>query len=305
MRQSLIYLILVFFSFGLSQELNAQSSSALSQRIGMQGVALPIQQVNLRAKITGQIDTIEVREGSFVHQGDVIFRLHADEAEAKMKVAEIEAKSRGAIESAKAELEFATNYLARIKMLVQKSAANENEYQESKLQYERAKARLAIERERLATSVARYQLAKTELDNFIIRAPFDGYVHQLKAEVGQTIDKQDDIVELVSLKKLRVELFLPVAWVEKMPVGSQQKMEVAAPFQKSIDAKVLHQAKMIESTSRTLRFVFEVDNSQYDLPAGVIVSPIIGSKIQSASSLHRTGKVWATERRGRKSGNTN
>ena len=270
MRSLIIFTLLVLLTINHSQ---GQTTSNYRNAIGRYGVALPMHQVMLRSKVTGQIEDLSVDEGQWVKKGDVLCRLHAEEAIARKEIAKREAESVGGVETAKAELGFAEVQLARIAGLFANAAANQSEYDEAKLQFQRAQARLKSEQERLAVARARYQLAEAELQNYSIRAPFDGYVHQIKGAAGQTITSADDILELVSLEKLRIELFLPFSWKEKLVVGSSHQVQIAAPFKSVVDATVTYQSQMIESTSKTVRFVFEIDNRELKLPAGVIVSP--------------------------------
>ena len=257
-------------------------SQEREDRIGMHGVALPMLQVIMRPTIPGQVSGIPVSEGQHVRKGEVLVQLDAREAVARQRVAELEARSTGILNNARAELEYAKSNFERIRDLFGENASNEREFEEARLRFRMAQAAIDIELERLAVAEARFQLATAELEQYTIVAPFDGIVSQVKVNQGQAVQEIDELLEIVSMDKLRVELFLPVEWTSRLPVGSQQTLQAAHPFSRSVKSTVTYQSRSIESTSGTIRFVFEIDNRNLELPAGI--SATLGHLPQQVST---------------------
>ncbi len=70
--------------------------------------------------------------------------------------------------------------LDRMSKLFKQNAASEQEYNEAELRLDRANAALKIEQEKLAANQARFELAEAELEQFLLRAPFDGQIGFMK-----------------------------------------------------------------------------------------------------------------------------
>lgn len=121
-----------------------------------------LQNIEIRAKVKGFIETINVDEGQHVSAGQLLFTIRPREYEAELIKAKANVK--------KAELE-----LQNVKKLAEKNIVSPNELSMAMAKLEEAKAD-----ENLAELYVTYTK---------IRAPFDGTIDRLKFKIGSLIDE--------------------------------------------------------------------------------------------------------------------
>jgi len=121
-----------------------------------------IQNVEIRAKVKGFLDKINVDEGQFVKAGQLLFTIRPVEFEAELLKAHAEVKA--------AEIEVMNN-----KKLAEKNIVSPTE--------------LATAQAKLDQANAEEKLAALYLSYTSIKAPFDGIVDRIKFKVGSLIDE--------------------------------------------------------------------------------------------------------------------
>lgn len=201
--------------------------------------------VELRARITEQVDEILVGEGEWVSEGDVIVRLdrsqvaieqdlaaaELDRAEADLERLETGHRKseiqtlRAEYEARLAELQGAQKQLQRVEQLVMRHAASRQAFDEQVARVEsltgivdaaqnRLKTieappradELKAARAAVAAAQSRLSIAAIRLSRTEIRAPIDGRVLRVEAEVGELTgpDQQLPLVVLADTRALRV-----------------------------------------------------------------------------------------------------
>ena len=203
------------------------------------GTAIAARKVDLRALVAGEI--VEVGkgmiEGGVVAAGDLLLRIDAFDyegaltearanlSEAKARLTEIEAKIRleqDALASARTQLEFARRDIDRVEALRKSGTVSEKSADDRRLvESQRAEMvsqrenQLAIDRaraEQQRASIGRLEWrvaqAQRNLENTILRAPFDAYVGNVNAEVGRLVGANDQVVTLVDAEALDVRFVL-------------------------------------------------------------------------------------------------
>lgn len=121
-----------------------------------------LQNIEIRAKVKGFIETINVDEGQHVSAGQLLFTIRPREYEAELIKAKANVK--------KAELE-----LQNVKKLAEKNIVSPNELSMAMAKLEEAKA---------DENLAELYVSYTK-----IRAPFDGTIDRLKFKIGSLIDE--------------------------------------------------------------------------------------------------------------------
>ncbi len=166
------------------------------------GYLVARRQAVVSAKIQGRLSELRVEEGSVVRKGDVIARLEnpdfvAQLERSKASLNEFEsqkARADAAIQRAEADLAENRRQLNLSTRLLKDAVVSQDTYDAavsrariSDAQLAQAKAdRLQLDAQR-AGAVANLNYAQAQLDNTIIRAPFDGTVVKKMAEVGESV----------------------------------------------------------------------------------------------------------------------
>ncbi len=166
------------------------------------GYLVARRQAVVSAKIQGRLSELKVEEGSVVRKGDVIARLESPDYVAQVErqkaaLSEFNAqKARADANIQRAEADLAENRRqmnlnarllkdAVISQDTYDAAVSRVRISEAALAQSRAD-RVQIDPQR-AGAVANLAYAQAQLDNTVIRAPFDGTVVKKMAEVGESV----------------------------------------------------------------------------------------------------------------------
>ncbi|WP_286238561.1 efflux RND transporter periplasmic adaptor subunit [Neptuniibacter halophilus] len=148
------------------------------------------QQVALRPRVSGVIESVEFREGSHVKRGDLLFRIDARPFAAE--VARLEAE----LNRAQAALRQARSEAQRAKRLQGRNA----------MSAEQAESRLSVASQRLAelgSVKAALEAARLNLEFTQVRAPIDGQVSNAFITAGNNVQAgQSVLTSLVATDRL-------------------------------------------------------------------------------------------------------
>jgi membrane fusion protein (multidrug efflux system) len=153
------------------------------QFVEMVGTTLGIQDVPIRARVEGFLETMNFREGSFVKKGDLLYTIDAQPFQAKL----VEAQSR--LATARTNLVKAQSDLARIKPLAEIDAVSQQDL-------DGAMAQEAAGRSSVTAAEAAVDLARIELSYTRLKAPIDGLIGLSKAKPGEFVGREPNPVVL-------------------------------------------------------------------------------------------------------------
>ncbi len=153
--------------------------------------------VSLRARVSGQLQSLSFTPGALVRQGSVLAQLDP--------------------RLLQAQLDQARGNVARDQALLQKAQADQRRYADmlargfvSKADYDLYQANLAVARATLQSDRAAQELAQTQLDYASIRAPFDGIAGAPLVWPGAQISADStDLVVLNQVEPVRVAFNIP------------------------------------------------------------------------------------------------
>lgn len=135
-----------------------------------------VQNVEIRAKLTGYLDKIHVDEGAHVKAGQLLFSI--DDREYKEQLA----KRRALLKSEQATVKSCELELQNTRQLVEKGVV-------SKIELEFAKNKLLASKAKVEEALAEEEHARLVLSYTKIRAPFDGVIDRLPIKIGSLIEE--------------------------------------------------------------------------------------------------------------------
>lgn len=138
------------------------------------GVAKAVNRVDLVARVSGFLKSIDYRDGVEVKAGQRLFLIEPDIYEAQV------AQAKAGLGQAETSLDNAQRQLDRQRQLVQKAATAEINLENAQTSQASAKGQIAASRASLTQ--ARLNLAYTT-----VAAPFDGFVTEHQADVGALV----------------------------------------------------------------------------------------------------------------------
>jgi RND family efflux transporter MFP subunit len=188
------------------------------------------------SKATGRLEWLGVREGSSVREGDVLARLENRDVTAKREQAAANVKlAQANLEQAQAELQEAERAFQRSSELLERKFVSQAAHDTAIARLEKARAAISGQRAAIAVAQANLRATQVEVEQTLIRAPFDGVVLTKNANVGDVITpfssalgSQAAVVTMADMSTLEVE-----ADVSESSVG---KVRLEQPCEIQLDA---------------------------------------------------------------------
>ncbi len=235
--------------------------------------------VQVGAEISGRIESVEVDYNDHVQVGQVLARFDRAALEAQLaQIGATLAAAQAALEQAKTDRERTVRDQRRTDQLFAAQsvteAARDNAVAATHLTEQRVSA---AEAEVLAQRAA-YQLAKTNLDHTVIRAPIDGVVITRNVDPGQAVAAmlQTPVLFTVAadLRKMHVIAAVDEADIGEVAVGQSALFTVNAyPTRtfRGVVTKVRNSPQTVQDVV-TYGTEVEVDNTDLALKPGMTAS---------------------------------
>jgi membrane fusion protein (multidrug efflux system) len=157
--------------------------------IDMVGTTLGTQDVPIRARVEGFLESMNFDEGTFVKKGDLLYTVDPQPFQAKL----VEAQSQ--LAAAQTSLAKAAADLGRIRPLAEMKAVSEQDL-------DGAVAQEAAARAYVSAAEAAVELAEIELSYTQIIAPIDGLIGLTKAKPGEFVGREPNPVVLNTLSDI-------------------------------------------------------------------------------------------------------
>ena len=167
----------------------------------------------VKARVSGELQGLSVREGDTVKAGQIIARVESSDYAYRVRQAEQQA------DAAHAQVDIAQRQYDNNAALVKQGFISETALDTSQANLNAAKAnhRAAM----AATEVARKSVADT-----VLRAPISGQVSQRRAQPGERVSPEAPIVEIVDLSRLELEAALTPADSVAVRTGQSAELRV-------------------------------------------------------------------------------
>ena len=182
-----------------------------SEGISANGYVVARTKASVSARIAGRLQYLGVAEGTRVRIGEVIARIESGDFEAQLASAQATA----------AEIEA---QLIQARRDLERAKALRGQGLNSGAELENAETRVAVLGAQLNAAHAQVDLARVNLENTRVRAPFDGTVLRKDAEVGEIVAPSSAgggltrtaIVTMADLGSLEVEVDVNEAYIAQI-----------------------------------------------------------------------------------------
>ncbi len=175
-------------------EVSTVTPDTMTRLIALSGTIEPWKKIDIVPNVSGKIESIVVEAGDFVKQGELLAKLDTEPLELRLKQAE------AAVAAAEANLNDAEVNLERMKKLRDKKTVSPQALEKAQMAYQSAKASY-----QQATS--NLDLARYNLKESIMRAPFSGYITSKNMDEGDNISPMtpgQSVVTLMEISRLKI-----------------------------------------------------------------------------------------------------
>src|SRR5688572_25242383 len=182
------------------------ASIAISGRLAAEtaeGFTEPFRTVHVATSEVGLLQSLQVKVGSQVAQGQLLGMLDDDLQRAQLTIAEQQASARGRLRASEAERAVNERRYEKLSQLAKNGQASNEEIERAKANLEIAVAKLLVEQEELRLLELHLNRAKIALEKRSVRAPLAGVVAEVHRQVGEVVSPAaPQIVTLVELDPL-------------------------------------------------------------------------------------------------------
>lgn len=200
------------------------------------GYVVPQRKAALSSKATGRLEWLGVLEGSRVKAGEVIARLESRDVQAKLAQAEAQVnvaianQQQGAAELRDAE----ANYKRSAELLAKKFISGA-QHDADQARLGKARAAIASQKAAVASAEANRRAAEVEVEQTVIRAPFDAIVLTKNANVGDNItpfssaaEAKGAVVTVADMETLEVEADVAESSIARISVDQPVEVQLDA-----------------------------------------------------------------------------
>ena len=281
---------------------------ALEQMVTVTGTLAAYDQATVSAKVPGRMKSIAVDLGSVVRKGQIIaqieqqdYQLRLQQAEAALAQARarvglspegkddrIDPEKTGTVRQAQAILDDAKLKFERARNLLQRGVLAQAQLDAAEAEYKVAVSRYqdAVEeiRNRQALVVQRrseLEIARQQLVDSSIYAPFDGIVQEKRASIGEYLAAGAPLVNIVRMDPLRLRAEVPERESRNVRVGQQVRVSLEGDSNVYM-GKIARISPTITAQNRVLMVEAEVHNNGQLRPGSYARAEIVSANNTSA-----------------------
>ena len=223
--------VAAFRWFTREQPIEVEVAAVTQREAGTQAAVLNAagyvtarRRATVASKITGKLVEVNVEEGQAVRQGQVLARLDDAQLRATLALTEAQAEvARRGVRENEVRLTEAKLSVDRLSRLVKQGVSTQAELEAAEAQLGSYDARIAAAREEVRVAEQQIVLARTNLDDTVIRAPFSGVAISKDAQVGETVSPMSSggftrtgICTIVDMDSLEVEVDVNEAYIVRV-----------------------------------------------------------------------------------------
>ncbi|QJD78757.1 efflux RND transporter periplasmic adaptor subunit [Spirosoma rhododendri] len=236
----------------------------LASALHLPGELIAYRDVDIYARVTGYIKTLNADVGTEVRQGQLLAQAEAPELNAQLASAESKLKAQEALSIASR-----ANY-ARVT-----EAAKNLPGAVSKNDIDQAMARQNADLAQLAAAKSAYREVADLRQYLQIRAPFDGIISARNASTGAYIGpagkgSEFPLFVLTEQRRLRLVISVPEAYTGYVDQGDPISFSVRAFPDRTFNGQVKREAGALDKKLRSERVEVDVQNSDRKLLPGMV-----------------------------------
>ena len=204
------------------------SSSGERTVLNASGYVTARRAATVSSKVTGKVVEVLIEEGMKVKEGQVLARLDDTNIKTSLNVAQAQLEStRAALDETRAQLKQANQEYQRITELAKQHIASQSDLDLAESNAKSLQAHLAQQEVDVTVADRTVAMWQQQMDDMIIRAPFDGIVTTKDAQPGEMISPvsagggftRTGICTIVDMNSLEIEIDVNESYINRVEPG--------------------------------------------------------------------------------------
>ena len=189
-------------------------------------------QATVSSKVTGKIVEVLIEEGLEVEEGQILARLDDSTSRRQLELTEAQlTAARSTLAETDVRIAEAKLNLKRLEKLVAGDVASQSELDTARAEVDSLVARRAVSVDQITVAERSLAVARQNLDDMVVRAPFSGIVVTKNAQPGEMISPvsagggftRTGIGTVVDMSSLEIEVDVNESYINRVKPG--QKVE--------------------------------------------------------------------------------
>lgn len=210
------------------------------------GVVKEASCVSLAFRVGGPLLVKLAPHGRVVKKGDLLMAVDKRDYIANLKILE------GRYENAKRTLEFAKSEYERQKSLMQSNATSQSAFDKAENVYLTAKASLI-------TLEAEIRVARNQLEDTELRAPFDGIINKSHVAQYDMIKAGETVISLCNVSYYKANVDIPESEISGHQLKTGSEAILTFPGQGAYPVALREWSMVANEATRTYRLIFYLD----------------------------------------------
>ena len=270
------------------------ANQLMSQDVQLDSAVTQIlEAVDMPAQRSGVLESVSIREGQTVKEGEQLAKILDDETQLKYERARYEyamaqqkSKDKTLVKYASKSLEVTRAELSRSEKANQSVDLAVSDTELDHLRLVVSKAELEVEKSLIDFEVAKLnerlrevdlKETKFELSKHELLSPIEGQVAVVKKRAGEWIEAGQTVFRIVRIDRLRVEGWVSVEQAVQVQVGQTAEVTIEIPNREAIrkQGTVTFISLEANPVDRKIRVWIEVDNQDQSLRPGLRAEVVI------------------------------
>ncbi|HUH92608.1 MAG TPA: efflux RND transporter periplasmic adaptor subunit [Casimicrobiaceae bacterium] len=196
-----------------AEDLAFVEPATLTRWLPVSGTLRPLNQTTVKAKVSGEIRQVTVREGNAVKAGQPIVRFDTADLEAKLT------ERIGALEASRAQFALAEKTREQNRQLLKQKFI-------SQTAYDSAESNLSVTQGTLKSNEAQVQLARIALRDALVAAPLSGIVAKRHVEPGEKVPFDAPLITIVDLTEMELQAMVPANDIPELAIGMKVTLSI-------------------------------------------------------------------------------
>ncbi|HLX95634.1 MAG TPA: efflux RND transporter periplasmic adaptor subunit [Verrucomicrobiae bacterium] len=194
-------------------------------------------EATVSSKVTGKVTEVLIEEGMKVTNGQIVARLDDSNVKANLEVAQAQlASAMAAVEETRAQLKQANAEYERVTELAKRNIESQSDLDQAESTAKTLQAHLAWQETQITVAQRGVEMGQQDMDDLIIRAPFDGVITTKDAQPGEMISPvsagggftRTGIGTVVDMTSLEIEIDVNESYINRV--------EPKQPVEATLDA---------------------------------------------------------------------
>ncbi|MEO8738903.1 MAG: efflux RND transporter periplasmic adaptor subunit [Casimicrobiaceae bacterium] len=243
----------------IAADITRVEAQPLTRWLPVSGTLQPVNTSTIKAKVSGEIRQVLVREGETVKAGQVLARFDTSDLDARL------ADRTGTVDASRAQLSLAEKTRQQNHALLKQGFISQNAY-------DSAESNLSVNRGTLKSVEAQVQLARNALRDAVVVSPLAGIVARRHVQPGEKVNFDSPLFTVVDLGKMELQAMVPANDIPEITPGMPVQLSIDGFNNRAFSGAVERINPMTEAGTRAILVFVQIPNPDASLKGGMFAT---------------------------------